>query len=264
MDQEIQAKEEELEDAQRKLEECERQIDDIGKASDNMERQLTTIKAKEYDKVDFLKRCAELEARIKYLSVDNENLVKERNNLDIANVTLVREKTDLEQNLMQIEAELDYFRTSHEEHLDKFDSKFETITTELSKLKNENIQLKEKEKHFKRQVKDLEENGEDLKEAYLVEAKKNETMSGRMHEMERDIRMVLQEREREMKEGVVRQSNEEKQVTEEKGRMLGDIQNMIKTFKDDKKGKGYLVAHKENHLSPNLVNSGHSRDGGYY
>ena len=50
------------------------------------------MKAKEYDKVDLLRRVAELEAKIKYLQVDNENLVKERNKLDIANVELNREK----------------------------------------------------------------------------------------------------------------------------------------------------------------------------
>jgi hypothetical protein len=55
------------------------------------------MKAKEYDKVDILKRAAELEARIKYLAVDNENLVRERNNLDLANVNLNREKSEFEQ-----------------------------------------------------------------------------------------------------------------------------------------------------------------------
>jgi len=40
---------------------------------------------------------------------------------------------------MAIESELEFFRKTHEEHLDKFDNKFEAISTELSKLKNENI-----------------------------------------------------------------------------------------------------------------------------
>ena len=56
---------------------------------------MTLIKAKEYDKVDLLKRVAELEARLKYFQVDNENLVRERNNLDISNVTLNKEKQEL-------------------------------------------------------------------------------------------------------------------------------------------------------------------------
>jgi len=37
------------------------------------------MKAKEYDKVDVLKKAAELEAKCKYLNVDNETLSKERN-----------------------------------------------------------------------------------------------------------------------------------------------------------------------------------------
>ena len=54
------------------------------------------IKAKEYDKVDLLKKVAELEAKLKYVQVDNETLVKERNNLDIANVEANRERAELE------------------------------------------------------------------------------------------------------------------------------------------------------------------------
>ena len=57
---------------------------------DEIERNLTMLKAKEYDKVDFLRKCAELEAKLKYVQVDNEGLVKERNNLDLANVDLSR------------------------------------------------------------------------------------------------------------------------------------------------------------------------------
>ena len=118
--------------------------------NDEIDKQLTLIKAKEYDKVDWLRRVAELEARQKYLQVDNENVVKERNNLDIANVELNREKAELQQQVMTLESELDFFRKTHEEHLDRFDQKFEAITVELTKLKNENIQLKEKQKVTKR------------------------------------------------------------------------------------------------------------------
>lgn len=62
---------------------------------EDIDKNLTLMKAKEYDKVDFLRKNAELEARMKYLQVDNENLVKERNNLDLANVELNRERSEL-------------------------------------------------------------------------------------------------------------------------------------------------------------------------
>lgn len=52
---------------------------------------MTRIKAKEYDKVDVMKKGAEVEARLQYYRIDNENLVRERNNLDIANVTLKKQ-----------------------------------------------------------------------------------------------------------------------------------------------------------------------------
>lgn len=49
------------------------------KINEQYDKQVTLFKAKEYDKVDVLKKAAELEARLKYLAVDNENLSKERN-----------------------------------------------------------------------------------------------------------------------------------------------------------------------------------------
>jgi seryl-tRNA synthetase len=147
--------------------------------NEDIDKQLTLIKAKEYDKVDLMKRAAELEARMKYLQVDNENLVRERNNLDIANVNLNKEKSEYEQHIMAIEGELEYFRKSHEDHLDKFDSKFEAISLELSKLKNENIQLKEKEKLNKRTLKDLEEERDEYRSRCKVAEKKSEDTAQR-------------------------------------------------------------------------------------
>ena len=50
------------------------------------DQQLTMMKAREYDKVDIIKRAAELEARVKFLQMDQEGTLKERNLLDQANV----------------------------------------------------------------------------------------------------------------------------------------------------------------------------------
>lgn len=86
----------------------------MARINEDMERSLITIKAKEYDKVDFLKMGAELDVRIKYLQVDNETLVRERNNLDIANVTLQSEKQHIEQALYQAQEELKMFRSAHD------------------------------------------------------------------------------------------------------------------------------------------------------
>lgn len=81
-----------MEDLNAKEIELQKQVSTIVKMNEDTDKQLILMKAKEYDKVDLMRRCAELEARIKYLQVDNENLVKERNKLDIANVELNRDK----------------------------------------------------------------------------------------------------------------------------------------------------------------------------
>ena len=63
---------------------------------EDVDRTLTLMKAKEYDKVDLMRRVAELEAKLRCMQVDNENLVKERNNLDITNVEMQRHRCELE------------------------------------------------------------------------------------------------------------------------------------------------------------------------
>lgn len=65
-----------------------KEMSQLGKMHDEADRSLILMKAKQYDKVDVLRKIADLEARIKYLLADNENLVKERNNLDLTNVEL--------------------------------------------------------------------------------------------------------------------------------------------------------------------------------
>jgi hypothetical protein len=55
------------------------------------------IKAKEFDKIDLIKKVAESEAKIKHLQLDNENLVRERNSLDIANVEITKHRAEIQQ-----------------------------------------------------------------------------------------------------------------------------------------------------------------------
>ncbi len=59
------------------------------------------------------------------MQVDNESLVKERNSLDIANVEMTRNRAEIETHHLAVESELDYFKITHEELLDKFDEKIE-------------------------------------------------------------------------------------------------------------------------------------------
>jgi len=99
----------------------------MGGMHDEVEKKLTILKAREYDKVDWLKKIAEYEGKNKHLQLDNESLVKQRNNLDIANVELNKYKNDIEGRNKELEQELEYFRKTHEDHLEKFDNKMEDI-----------------------------------------------------------------------------------------------------------------------------------------
>ena len=68
----------------------------IEQRAQDLDRQLTQIKAKEYDKVDFIKANAELEARVSFLTAEKEILTKERNRVEIENNRIKREKSQLQ------------------------------------------------------------------------------------------------------------------------------------------------------------------------
>jgi hypothetical protein len=89
-------------------------------------------------------------------------MIKDKRELELANSQLNRERNEMSTRIVDMETELNFLRRSNEEHLDQFDSKFDDIKTEISKLKNENISLKDKEKLSKRKQKDLEEENEHL------------------------------------------------------------------------------------------------------
>ena len=87
-------------------------IQELEEMNQKNDKKITMIKAKEFDKVDLLKRVAESEARIKHLQLDNENLVRERNSLDIANVELTKHRAGLQQHVQTIEQELEFFKSA--------------------------------------------------------------------------------------------------------------------------------------------------------
>jgi hypothetical protein len=50
----------------------------------------------------------------------------------------------------------------------------------------------------------------------------------KLYEMENEVRMMMQEREKEMKDQALRQTLESRNKEENKKLLLGDIQNLIK------------------------------------
>ena len=199
------------------------------------DQQLTMMKAREYDKVDIIKRAAELEARVKFLQMDQEGTLKERNLLDQANVQLKKEKGELENRLTEVETELHFLRQTNEEHLDQFDSKFTDIQSEISKLKNENLSLKEREKLNKRKIKDYEEDTECLKHKFHASEKEKEELYYKLKELEKEVRLIMEDRERDLKDQAIEKEMTVKISQESKGKVFGEIQNMIKGFKDEKR-----------------------------
>jgi hypothetical protein len=67
-------------------------------------------------------------------------------------------------------------------------------------LKNENITLKEKDKNMKRLVQEVEEERDEFRDKFRISERKSEEFNTKLYEMENEVRMMMQEREKEMKD----------------------------------------------------------------
>jgi hypothetical protein len=83
------------------------------------------MKAKELDKVEHIKKQAELEGRIAYFTAEREVQVKDRVRLEKELAAITREKQQLFSKLEAQEAEIELYKNANEEHLDRFDAKFD-------------------------------------------------------------------------------------------------------------------------------------------
>lgn len=95
-------------------------------------------------------------------------------------------------------------------------------------MKNENIALKEKDKAMKKMLVEVEEERDEFREKYRIADRKSEDFNLKLFEMEREVRQMIQEREKEMKDSALRQTLELRNKEENKRQLLDDIQNLIK------------------------------------
>jgi BMFP domain-containing protein YqiC len=72
--------------------EYQKEIHELKARNEELEKQLSQMKAKHFDKLDLIKRAADLEARITFLTAEKDVAVKERNRLELDLSKLKREK----------------------------------------------------------------------------------------------------------------------------------------------------------------------------
>lgn len=79
------------------------------------------------------------------------------------------------------EAEIEVFKRTNEEHLDRFDAKFEQLSAEFTKIKTENIELKEKERAYLRQIRDFESQLNIMKDRCKAAERHSEDLASQLY-----------------------------------------------------------------------------------
>ena len=84
-------------------------------------------------------------------------------------------------------------------------------------------------------MKEFEDERDEWKDKAKYQERRSDDVKNQMIELEREVRLMMSERERELKDSALRQTVELRTKEETKGRMLEDIQSLIKQFKEDKR-----------------------------
>ena len=83
-------------------------------------------------------------------------------------------------------------------------------------------------------MRELEEENEDLKEKMKMSEKRKQDLEWHFQDMDREMRLIMNEKEREQKQTLFQQATENKFKEENRSKLLDDIQNMIKQYKHEK------------------------------
>mmetsp|Transcript_9334 Transcript_9334/g.7111 ORF Transcript_9334/g.7111 Transcript_9334/m.7111 type:complete len:88 (-) Transcript_9334:114-377(-) len=86
----------------------------------------------------------------------------------------------------------------------------------MNLLRNENILLKEKEKGQRRQISALEEERDEWRGKFLEADRRSEEFNAKLFQMEREVRTLVEEREREIKDQASKQTIENRARQENK------------------------------------------------
>ena len=114
--------------------------------------------------------------------------------------------------------------------LDKFDQKFTEFSTELNELTESNLNLKEREKKYKRAIQQLEVKNLELEEKFKYAQQRNTDLNAQVEFVERDMQKLAKETGEQVRIQVrtVEQNQRRADATD---RAFTDIKSMISQFR---------------------------------
>lgn len=141
------------------------------------DKELLTIKAGEFDKVDVIKSLAEAEGKQNYLASENERL-KEQVRSAQETVHNLQEELDMMRQVVQTkEQEVKELAIHHETNLEQFDSKFDTLHQQLQSALQDNSKMKTQHQQYRDKTNELEKEKQYWKDKCRQAERKSEDIN---------------------------------------------------------------------------------------
>lgn len=158
------------------------------------DKEILSVKAKEYDKVDIIKKVAELEGRIKALTHENEKYLQQKATDELNYESLQTENNQLIQSLEQYQQEILVLKSNHDQNLDDFDNKFDDLQQKVLLLTQDNSDLKNKIQMQRDKLLQADQEKNYWREKCRIAERKGEEINQKIGDLENELRTIIMEK----------------------------------------------------------------------
>ena len=129
-----------------------------------------------------------------------------------------------------------FLQVSQGERIDDLDMKFQCLLQDHKNVKDENQDLKEQELELKRELNLLEKARDNFRDEFLELKKQYRDDKTKMAQSEMHYKELLEQKENEI-ENIRNLRNTVGEETNQKTKMIGDIQSLIKQYRQANRSK---------------------------
>ena len=153
-----------------------------------------TVKAKEYDKVDIIKKVAELEGKNRAMQQENDKHIHQKSVDELNFDSLKSENKQLMAVLEQNQQEIQVLKSNHDSNLDQFDSKFDELQQKVQILTHDNSHLKNKIQQQRDKANESEQEKNYWREKCRMAERKGDEINQKIGDLENELRTLIFER----------------------------------------------------------------------
>eukprot|EP00347_Sterkiella_histriomuscorum_P005971 403354563 len=226
-----------------------------------LDLELTTIKAKEFDKVGMIQKQSEVDVKILQMQYQVSQAQKDKKKAEDELFT-VRDKLRMVLGeKIQIENQLNHIERVEDSRINELEASYEQLSKDYQKCIEDNKTLKSKETELKIQVQQLQRGRDSFKEQFLELREFNKDLKCRFFEIEKQVQELVLNGENEQynqSKFSGKENNQRAENTIKRENILTDIQGLIKDYKRNAQEKKYRYSGSGPLIQQSHINNSNS------